>query len=440
MAKRKRTEKNESGGQRLTTDDNESLKAEIAALKLRITDLKNQNNSLVAQNADLQRENHVLVQKAYPTKGLPSLCLERIISWCNIRDVFRGCMAVNKQWEQASRHEIRSRKCLKIYGMQDVELGGDIIESEMTLDPHDVNLIIFPSGKYGDKRCELFKSLKQMVSVTRLEVENHGNGNYDPLIIALSRTLKFVNLHSSDLPMDTRRKRKKRNLVYKQLQELECGCVGGAAGTKPFPNLRSFHSRIGETDLRKMPLSLHKLIISNEHHEYDSVTRQMDALTGLTNLTHLELGWDFKGGELPQSLIMQPFYSFRKLVRFHVYYKHVSLDRHTVDSAVESLVQRNPGLEGINIESLPATDASLESLSRLRKLDNLIFVSKEKLFTANAILTLLRSLAPGNTLRTVYLGNLKSNYDRFEFIQNVMAIPFPDSGTFDLGSRFYLKI
>lgn len=124
------------------------------------------------------------------SKKLPSLCLERIIHFCNIKDVFHGCMAVNREWEQTSRCDIKSRKCLKIYDPPELDLRGATYVPCMTPDVWDIDCLIVPKAV----KQSVIESLKQMTSVTRLEIENGRSNDYESLTITLAPQLEELNL------------------------------------------------------------------------------------------------------------------------------------------------------------------------------------------------------------------------------------------------------
>lgn len=138
----------------------ESQEQQLLEKDKQLEELRQENDSLRLQLQEHKPKSGVRPKDKVITghpRRLPAICLDRILSFCEIRDVIRGCMTVSKEWKSASETNLKNRKSLKIvyFNAKDEEKQG-------------LNTLVV--GK-KERKDRIIKSLKQLMgSISDLSV------------------------------------------------------------------------------------------------------------------------------------------------------------------------------------------------------------------------------------------------------------------------------
>lgn len=287
-----------------------------------------------------------------PIDDLPIECVQHIISFCSIIDVYKGCMVQNKKWFEASNNDLKTRRSL-------------MITSEERDRSRDMDCISF--GKVNRFK-RMVKSLLRMTTVTHLTLDRVDDyEGLHRLWQQWSPVLVHLELCRSEVP-------EKLGLSFPRLTSLICPHL-------PLDHYGKCHLPLQQ--IQRLDVSLFLGLGGTDHA----------LVWSMKSLTHLTVEVSSIVGTCTTAFVTRLFTSFHRLIRLEVNYESgdTSVDATTADSAVASLVRMNPQLEEVVLRHLPVTDASLVSLARLTHLKRLEISCKKLTFTGRAIDDLLRA-------------------------------------------------
>lgn len=347
------------------TGSNQSVDGQrIASLEQLLNQRDKQMEDLVKANTKLRRE-------LYPSECLPVECLQRIISFCDISDVYDGCMVVNKKWFEASNADLKTRKALRIEAQDGCgsRFGHTVFMTEAT------------------DRKKMVKSLLRMTGITNLHLE-----------LSEEQVKGIIRLWNKWSP----------NLRHLGLDN---GCFPEGLGLT-FPRLTSLESagiplrRDGGCDLPLQQIEKMNVCLSTWSR------KKVDLLCSMKNVTDLKVVYSSTGTVTDMEHISLICRSFQKLVKFRLKCMPDDgepLEAEGVNSAIASLVEMNPQLEEVSLSRLPLTDASLVSLARLKNLKRLK-ISANQAVDSEVTVTKLAITGPAivNFLRTGSQHSLES--------------------------------
>lgn len=331
--------------------ESEEMNKELAVVMKATKRLKSKWSAEAAIHG---KERELLSLKAAALEpGLPFKCVQRIISFCKLRDVFRYCMRVNSVWNAAAKADLKNRKSLTLTGEGGYSVY--VLEGDLGFDVEFEDFDTKP----------VVKSLMHMTGIQKLVL------TYLPhsVMQSLAPALKMWS---------------------GKLRSLVLGYCHFPVGIKlHFPLLTHVKAYdVASDDLRQLPLlQIQKLSI--DFAEEEDVNGLVNVICNMKSLTDLSVQFRARDDSVPEHFV-RIAQSLEFLVKFDVRNWGKAIARGSpVDVAVEELVFQNPDLEEVTLMKLHMTDASLECLSRLTKLKKLTVHSSSDSFSSDAVRDLM---------------------------------------------------
>lgn len=362
------------------------IQKQVAGMSVAFSQMTDQMNGLLAtgrvEDAALiesQAQEITKLQKRVerllnPTDGLPEDCIQRIIHFCGLADVFVRCMLVNKQWIEVAKADLKTRKKLKLRCKTE---NGSVTFVSSNSSYTDPLLAVMKE----ENQLQVAESLKLMTGVTDLHLtrmtETFHFGVF-PLLDSWSANIQSLTVG---------------------------GCVFPDGHGLSFPRLTIFKSDFLGTN------ALLSLLPLDQMKRLDVVIPQTqdacDMVCGMKSLTHLRLMLNKSPVGGSDALVARVMTSVRNLAQFVITRPPTPGPVMQMDSAVAELVAKNSNLEQVAINNVVASDASLDSLSRLTKLKRLTICSPADSFSFEAVLNLLTRGAE-NALKYVVVRGVKA--------------------------------
>lgn len=303
--------------------------------------------------------------------NLPHLCLENILSFLPIADVFR-VMSVSRKWQAAAIEECKHRDTIVIDSPA-------YEEDRPIISPLDTITVTSESVAFA-----VWKSINRMkLKILAIYVPmDRPYEVFDNLINRNHETLQSLH-YSADLPFVP-------GGLFK-LKKLHCRHV------QPYRAYQFYDlTDIKVTDQRSPDLMAHM-----DGNKYTKLSYRKDVLptyeaefiTTIDNMMHLRnirvlhlVMWLKKCPDL------QPFVKlFQRMRRLEEVELSLSDKKLSLDPVIESLVANNPKIRHISMIGMKVTDASLHSLARLSHLDFLqLAPDRDEFVTTDGIIAFLR--------------------------------------------------
>ena len=313
---------------------------------------------------------------------LPTDCLQHILSFCGLRQVF-SCMRVSREWltaahfavQQRSWHVclIRQRHCVREccqYGYNEIVVSPDTDIRSLT------------------------QSLRRVRRLASLFASSFAGPDIEDIVSNCASSLTRLAIHS--LPQQ-------QGILYPKLVHLECESLSVEAASR-CPRLRELHlsSQPDYRTLAHLPLALLTTLQCKLELPPDSSLRKaVHALSRLANLEILDL--EIKMTEDASSgLTTSDFRSLTLLFRCFSRLREFSLwcqadvEELYDDDAVGCLVSQNSRLTHVSFTILCLTDEILRSLALLSLLRTLDLRSDNTALTTEAVLLFLRGNSRSN--------------------------------------------
>ena len=322
-----------------------------------------------------------------PMDQLPLDCIVHIMQFIPVQQVF-VCMSVNKKWQEAARHTVRVHKRLQLVTKCELEKG--VIQIPSSLD-----LIVVNDCTDSDALSQsllLMENLKQLIACECLSFDLE---KATKSVIGKNAASLQVLYTSSDLPS--------RNgpVTFQQLKKLDCTflspgtecpvleeliiypcCDVEALNHLPALTMSKFMCwRTSEPDEKPDLCPVHGNRLSSTFTQ--EVVQAAKRLIHLTDLTICFEQWAYPCNDI--ETIMDDFHF---LVGLDLVFFANEFD---FDPQVDQLVRQNPHLKHLQLVCLKLSDAALTSVARLPDLRHLVLYGSDVRFTADGVLTLLRS-------------------------------------------------
>ena len=302
---------------------------------------------------------------------LPTVCLEHILSFCGLRQVF-VCMRVSREWRFAARTCIRNHDwhvCI-IRTQHCRRLGCSFGYNEVVLNDRT------------DRR-RVMASLSLMSNLSSLYAKGFQHHMLSGVLTANADSLKSVALVS--LPS-------KPSVTYSQLTHLEVDHLTREA-LKACPKLRLVHVA-AQPDMSMIhSLPTETLTTINLKLDLASSEGLPTAVQSLSRLAKLQV-FDLEiraatARDEDSACLVKLFDCYDQLREFSLWC-HMDVNEISGDDAVRRLVGKNPLLHHVSFTMLILTDQLLQSLSRLANLRTLDIRSDVTVVTSDGVLTLFR--------------------------------------------------
>ena len=328
-----------------------------------------------------------------PMDQLPLDIIVHVMHFTPIQQVF-VCMSVNKIWEQAARHAVRSHKNLWLQSKPGLETRKQIPISCLEMD----TIVVRKRMNFERlaKSLLLMENLKQLVATDcgRLTSEN-----INPVIVKNAASLQVLytnfNLPSDGKPVVYQRLRKLRCRFLSQWTECPvldlaiCSyCEPEALIHLPIQTMRRFVSRriLDDEPDDESDDETRLNVFPNDSYLQPNPQTVVQAAKRLIHLTHLVLS--FADNDVHCDDILTLLDDFTSLFYLEL---DLFINNFNFDQKVDQLVRQNPRLHHLRLNCLTISDTALTSIVRLPDLRHLELHGNNTRLTADGVLTLLRS-------------------------------------------------
>ena len=366
----------------------------------------------VARANSRMEEAHTVLSGVWMTPGpmdrLPPDRIVHIMHFIPIQQVF-VCMSVNKKWQEAARHTIRTHKRVQLVSKHH-------LRHKKTKIHNPLNLIVWNNwSRNAPEWRRLTKSMLLMEKLSHLETSDcyvMDRKYINPVIVKNAASLQVLDT-DGNLPSS-----QQGPVVYHELKKLDCRllsqrtecpvleeltirpcCALGPVDQLPILTMRKFVC-VFDPSLEPDRADFFFCTLHDCDEGKTKVRHAQNLFQAAKRLVHLNhLTIDLGVPVHDVSTLMD---NFRSLVHLNLTFPHTDL---AFDQKVDQLVRQNPGLRELILCGLSLSDAALTSIARLHDLQHLKLLRGVR-FSEEGVLTFLRSrLRPLLTLVTIEMND-----------------------------------